>query len=233
MIFSQLTKITFSTLLAIVMIVSSTTLTVAQQDALPIKIDLFDSDIFILGQPEIVDEQRVGKPFPLPFQLYLAQRPNFIAYLSFPQIAGPVLGKITFRAGDPDDRPNMQFIENLTFLATNLPIGPIQERINQLKLSLSNEGFATFVSRSPEAKLLGARDARIGIYDVAEVFATYQDPAQGLVYVRMVGIPYPNGPGAIISVAHIVDSHFNITHIDDLARTGSGISLAEFTFLNE
>ncbi len=89
MTFSQLTKMTFSTLLAIVMIVSSTTLTVAQQDALPIKIDLFDADIFILGQPEIVMNKGWANRSPSRFSCIWPNAPILLRISISRKLQGP------------------------------------------------------------------------------------------------------------------------------------------------
>ncbi len=79
-----------------------------------------------------------------------------------------------------------------------------EERLHTPAHLLANDGFNRAVAGYEQNKYIGTRGTKIADYDATEVVSRYVDPAIGLLYVRIVGIPNPDGETSIFSVANIV-----------------------------
>ena len=71
-----------------------------------------------------------------------------------------------------------------------------------------------------------------GCVPAIEVFGRYIDPANGVIYLRIVGIPHPDSPHGLYMVANIARARLPLDNPDQLAtRTRSGAALKTFKYL--
>ena len=126
-----------------------------------------------------------------------------------------------------------QFIENFQFSTLTVPLGAEDERLNTVAGLLANQGFAMVVEPYKESTRDGVRKIMVGDYSAVEVFGRYVDPANGLMYARLVGILNPNSTHGVFMVANIAAARLPLDNPDQLAtKTRSGAALKTFKYID-
>jgi len=216
--------------LVLVLVGSSAEVVPAQDASVTAKFSLFSVEGLVTGKTIAIDAsygEKHGVPIPAPFTFLVPDREGVTPLYNTPTQPNSMLVKVNFATEE------RQLIENLQFVTMSLPMADHKARFTNLARLLANNVYNSAVKTYPENKFLGARETKIGNYDAVEVIGKYVDPNLGLVYLRIVGIPNPDGAESIFTVANIVASRVEIKHVDDLARTLSGTALRYFEYRGE
>ncbi|VAW21470.1 hypothetical protein MNBD_ALPHA11-1734 [hydrothermal vent metagenome] len=199
------------------------------------KFNLFSVEGFVVSDNYTIDEDFGGRnnvEVLAPFKFQIPRQDNVTPLFTTGTGSGGMIIKVNFTTGDKDtDINDRQFIENMQFVSMVLPLGEPEERIAVLTGLLRNDVFNSATAAYEQKELLGSRNAKIGDLDVVDVVGRYIDPDLGLVYVRMVGFPNPDGPDAVFSVSNILAERFDFTSLDDLEFTGGGKALSSFEYI--
>ncbi len=221
-----------ATLLALIFFSSPA---MANEDGFSFKFDLFSVEGFVVSDNYTIDEnfgQRNDVEVLAPFTFKIPRQDNVTPLFTTGSGSGGMIIKINFTTGDKDtDISERQFIENMQFVSMVLPLGDPEERIAVLTQLLRVDVFNSATADYEQKELMGSRNAKIGDLDVVDVVGRYIDPDLGLIYVRIVGFPNPNGPDAIFSVSNILADRFDFTSLDDLEFTGGGKALSSFEYI--
>ncbi|HHG91122.1 MAG TPA: hypothetical protein ENJ90_11695 [Devosia sp.] len=224
-------------LASLVLALFSVTASLAQQEGPSFKFSLFEVEGFVISDSYTIDKsfgERFELSVPVPFSVDVPRQDNVTTFLNPGDGTDDMQLKIDFVTGDRDtELSDRRLIENQRFVTMTLPMGPPEERLQVLARLLANDGFNRAVASYEKNEYIGTRGTKIGDYDAIEVVGRYVDPAIGLLFVRIVGIPNPDGETSIFSVANIVADMFELTGPDDLALTGSGKTLASFEYIGK
>ncbi len=204
--------------------------TFAQEDSPTVKFNLFSVEGLVTGKTLTIDAafgEKKDIPVPAPFSFLIPDQEGVIPLYHDPTKPGGMLIKVSFATED------RQLIENLQFVVMTLPPGEPVGRFVTLTGLLVNKVFPSAVANSTEHQYLGARKIQIGQYDAVEILGKYLDEELGLVYLRIVGIPNPDGTDGVFAVANLVDKRLNLNNVDDFSRTASGTALRYFKYLSE
>ncbi len=218
-------------------VLSSAATGLAQEGSASFKFSLFEVEGFVISDSYTIDKsfaERFELSVPVPFTIDVPRQDNVTTFLNPGDGTDDMQLKIDFVTGDKDtELSDRLLIENQRFVTLTLPMGPAEERLQTLARLLANDGFNRAVAGYEQNEYIGTRGTKIGDYDAIEVVGRYVDPAIGLLYVRIVGIPNPDGETSIFSVSNVVADRFDLTGPDDLSLTGSGKTLASFEYIGE
>jgi len=90
------------------------------------------------------------------------------------------------------------------------------------------ENLQFITMNTPDA----VRRTKIGPYDAVEILGRYTRDPEGLVYLRIVGIPQPDQEASVFSVANVIATHTTVTIIDDMVgKTKSGLAMTTFRYI--
>ncbi len=128
--------------------------------------------------------------------------------------------------------PDKKFIENFQFSSLTVPLGPETERLDTTAALMAKDVFAMATRSYKDPVRDGVRRIEVGGRAAIEVFGRYIDPANGVMYLRIVGIPHPGSPHGVFMVANISRARLPLDNPDQLAtRTRSGAALKTFKYL--
>lgn len=126
-----------------------------------------------------------------------------------------------------------KFIENFQFSTLRVDMASDEERLKAIANVLANQGFGMVVQPYQNPSRDGVRKTKVGDYAAVEVFGRYNDPENGLMYTRLVGILNPKGEHSVYMVANIAAAQLPLENPDELAtKTRSGAALTTFKFLD-
>ncbi len=200
----------------------------AQDNTPSVTFNLFSLEGLVVGDTYSIDgafSEKNGVPVPAPFRFLVPREDNVTPLFTLPDASGGLMIKVNFTTED------RQLIENLLFVNMRLPMVEREERLTILARLLANDGYKQAVSDYPQNEYIGARETKVGDYDGVEVVGKYIDPQLGLMYLRLVGIPNPNGVESVFAISNIVASRVQLESVGDLARTRSGTALRHFEYL--
>jgi len=229
----QITRFVPALLLALTFGAYGTSTSLAQENSASVKFNLFSVEGLVVGKNISIDAaygEKHGVPVPAPFTFLVPSADGVVPLYNTATEPGGMLLKVSFATEESIGTDNVQLIENLQFVGMTLPMGDPEERMTVLAKLLANDAFSASVADYAENKYIGARKTKIGDYDAVEVVGEYIDPQLGHMYLRIVGIPNPDAPNSIFTIANVVASRIDLQSIDDLARTSSGIGLSRFKY---
>lgn len=205
-------------------------ISLAQEDEGPsVELNVLSVEGLTIGTSWIFDEafsEEHNIAVPVPFQLVAPKGDDFLVGTEIGP-GGDTIIKYHFVT------PDRQWMENIQFIPMTLPMADMEERLQTLVQALAQQVFPAAAASSNESKIDAARKITIGPYQAVEVVGRYMDVADGLVHLRLVGIPNPDRPESIYMVANLLDSRVTVTSLDDLAATLSGRALSSFRYRAE
>lgn len=139
---------------------------------------------------------------------------------------GNAFAKISFATEE------LVLIENIQFVPFTVPGEEMQARLQQTAELMAGPAFQAATEGYAEPVRIGVRETTAGEHPAIEVIGTYQDPDLGLMYLRIVGIPNPNGPDSVFAVANVVAALEPLPSPDDFPRTRGGAALRHFDYLD-
>ena len=202
----------------------------AQDNSPSVAFNLFSVEGLVVGDTYSINTEfgeNNGVDVPAPFRFMTPRQDGMQVVLEPPQEGSGELIKVNFTTED------RQLIENMRFVKMTLPMGDREERLQSMASVLANDGYKMAVSSYSEHEFIGVRETKIGDYDGVEAIGKYIDADLGLMYVRLIGVPNPDGPDSVVAVANIVASRVPLESLDDLARTFTGTALRHFEYLDE
>lgn len=190
-----------------------------------VEITPFRIEGLVVGKKFVVDAaygEAQGRPVPTPFELIVPTSDDFRTLLDNKPKGG--FAKFTFAT------PDNGFIENMHLVEFNLPVETPDQRLPKLAKMLSEQGFAAAVQGFENPDLKGSRAITIGQLPAVEVIGTYVDPANGPMYLRLVGVPHPALPHGVFAIMNIHAQRQPVQNPDGLAETLSGKAMGSFRF---
>lgn len=206
---------------------------VAQQATVEgtVKFDLLSIEGLVVGTTVKVDADFSAKheiAVPHPFSVLVPTADDVLELAEFaPEGPGGPFLKINFATED------RQLIENIQFVPFTLAPGTAEERMQALAGLMANDVFNRATANYPNRVRDVVRPTKAGDLDAVEVMGRYQDPQLGLMYLRIVGIPDPDGPHGVFSIANVVAARQELPTPDDFPRTRGGAAIRYFKFLGE
>jgi len=222
--------------LVLTLIAMSTSISLAQENGATVKLNLFSVEGLVVGKIISIDAsygEKHGVPVSAPFTFLVPSSDGVVPLYNTATEPGGMLLKVSFATEESVGTENVQLIENLQFVGMSLPMAEPKERLTTLAKLLANDAFSASVAGYAQSKYIGTRQTKIGDYIAIEVVGEYIDPQLGHMYLRIVGIPNPDGPNSIFTISNVVASRLNLKSIDDLARTSSGAGLSRFEYITE
>ncbi len=194
-----------------------------------VKFNLLSVEGLVVGKTLAVDTGFAAKhdiAVPRPFSVLVPTADEVLELVEYAPNGprGPFF-KVNFATQD------RQLIENIQFVPFTLAPGEKEDRLKTLAGMLANDAFAMATRDYPKHKRDVVRKTTAGKYDAVEVIGRYEDPKLGLMYLRIVGIPDPDGPHGIFAIANVVAARQDLPTPDDFPRTRGGAAIRYFKFL--
>lgn len=139
---------------------------------------------------------------------------------------GDAFVKINFATDD------LELIENLQFVPLTLPMTAPEERLQTLAQLLAEDGFTMAVAGYENYTRDIVRLTTVGDYQGVEVIGRVDSPDLGLIYIRLVGIPNPDAPDSVFTIANVVAARQLLPSPDDFPQTRGGTALRHFKYLD-
>jgi hypothetical protein len=199
----------------------------AQEDEGPsVELNVLTVEGLTIGTSWIFDAdfaQEHNIAVPVPFQLVVPKGDDFLVGTEIGP-GGDTIIKYHFVTLDK------QWMENIQFIPMTLPLADMEERLQTLVQALAKQVFPAAAAGANDSKIDVARKIEIGPYQAVEVVGRYMNDSDGLVHLRLVGIPNPDRPESIYVVANLLDSRVTVTSLEELAETRSGKTLSSFRY---
>lgn len=196
--------------------------------AATVKFNLLSIEGLVIGTTLIIDD-RFGKKYGVeiksPFEILVPTAPEVLELMDPAPKPGEAYLKINFATEDK------QLIENIQFVPMTIPMGPEDQRLQVAGKLLANNVFTRAVANAKSSKRINVRKVDINGYAAVEVVGMWESDDSGTMYIRIVGIPNPNGPESVFTVANIVAARQEVPTPDDLPRTRSGTTLRNFKYI--
>ncbi len=196
-----------------------------------VKFNLLSIEGLVIGKTLRVDDDygaEHGIEVPRPFSILVPTADDVLELADFaPEGPGGPYVKINFATED------RQLIENIQFVGMVIPMDAPETRMEKLAGLMANNVFDSVTGNSPRRVRDLVRQVEISGLPAVEVIGRYEEPELGLMFLRIVGIPDPDGPHGVFSVANVVAARQELPAPDDFPRTRGGATLRHFEFLNE
>ena len=198
----------------------------AQDGGASIEITPFKVEGLVIGNSWISDAafgEKHNVAVPAPFELIIPRGDDF---LNATQPAPGGQGIVKFHFATLDKQP----MENMEFVSMTIQMGDIEARLQSVAKALTEEAFPGAVAGSDGSKIDVMRKIEIGPYQAVEVVGRYQNQTDGLVHLRLVGIPHPDRAESVFVVMNLLCSRVAIETLGDFAETRSGRALTTFRY---
>ncbi len=191
-----------------------------------ITFDFFSVRGLRIGIPFALDdayEQEVGRPIPARLKLVLPKGDGSYRVLVDKDPGGAMV-KFNFATRD------LQLIDNLQIVNATIATGPIDDRLQAMARLIKDQAYPISVRGYSSPKLIGLGKYRVGDLPAVLLVATYTDPANGPMFLRIVGLPHPDKPESIVVVTNTVASKVPVKTVSELEKSLSGRALASIRF---
>ncbi|MFK7938736.1 MAG: hypothetical protein AB8B82_05110 [Roseovarius sp.] len=147
---------------------------------------------------------------------------TLITRTRFPETQGN-LGEMQFLS------PDQTLLEFITFSTGTVNGATPDERMKNLFGVIDNQVYPSLTP--PEtAKNLGGRITQVAGHPAVEYLALFDDPQQGAVAARIVGVIAPNNRDAVFFIQQTMRERMGLKDVDELAKTFGGTMLESLTF---
>ncbi len=199
----------------------------AQSDGAAIQFDFFKVEGLQIGIPFRLDdayEQDVGRPIPARLKLILPKGDGSYRILVDKDPGGAMV-KFNFATQD------VALIENLQIVNATIPMGPVDDRLQAIARMMKEQAYPISVQGYESPKLIGLGKYQVGDLPAVQLVATYIDPANGPMFLRIVGVPHPEKPGrSIVVVTNTVAKLVPVTKVSQLETSLAGRTLSSIRF---
>lgn len=176
-------------------------------------------------QMEINSEFEMSKQRFVPLHFTMAvpfSDGDLITRTMFPETEGN-LAEFLFLS--PDDR----LLEYVTVSTGEVNPGTLDERMQYVFEVIERQIYPT-ITPPADAEVLGGRRAEVAGRPAVEFVALFNDPAQGPVAARIVGVIAPNDTGVVFVVQQSIRTPLDLAGPDELSATFAGSMLSSLTF---
>lgn len=125
--------------------------------------------------------------------------------------------------------PNEQLLEYVTVSVGTVGGDTLEERLQRVFSVIEGQVYPS-LTPPQTANILGARRADIAGHPAVEFVSLFDDPAQGSVAARIVGLIAPNETDVIFVVQQTIRDRMGLIGPDELANTFAGAMLSSLTF---
>lgn len=200
----------------------------AQEASGSVSLNLLSVDGLVVGSTLKIDADYAaehGIEVPAPFSVLIPTADGLLELIEKAPEDSTAFFKMNFATED------LELIENIQFVPFTVEMDDHEVRMLVTAQVMSRAAFDAATAGYAERSLVGVRETTAGDLPAVEVVGTYQDPQLGLIYLRIVGIPNPNGPESVFAVANVVASREPLPSPDDFPRTRGGAAIRHFEYL--
>ena len=122
-----------------------------------------------------------------------------------------------------------QVKSNLQFVPFTVAMGPVDERLDSLKVQLNN-AFVASVPDPDRSEINAMRKTEIGPYPAIEVFGRYDAGEDGIVVLRITAIPHPENENGVVAIINGLTKNFPMQKVGDVLNTDASKALTTFRF---
>jgi len=159
---------------------------------------------------------------PAPFE-FIAPKSDDYQLFSLKAPGGTGIIKVFFVA------EGEQVLSNIQFLPMTVTNTDMQAQLDGLK-ALAEQAFKASVPDLDNAALDILRITRIGELPALEAIGRYQDGESGLVVLRVVAIPNPNGENGVIAIINAVTQNRPMQSVEEVMAIEASRALGTFRF---
>ena len=169
---------------------------------------------------EFAAENNIAVPAPFEF---VAPTSDDYQLRSLKAPGGTGIIKVFFVADGEKVLSNLQFIP-MTVTNTDM-----QAQLDGLQ-SLLEQAFNASVPDINNAALDAVRITKIGDMPALEAIGRYEDGENGLIVLRIVAIPNPNGVNGVIAIINAVTKNSPMQSVEDVMTIEASVALGTFAF---
>lgn len=147
---------------------------------------------------------------------------TLITRTRFPEVEGN-LGEMMFLS------PDEQLLEFVTVSVGTVGGDTTDERLERLFAVIDRQVYPS-LTPPPSAEVLGGRIIEVGGRPAIEFVSLFDNPEQGAVAARIVGVISPNDKDVVFLVQQTMRDRLDLTGADELASTFGGSMIASITF---
>lgn len=147
---------------------------------------------------------------------------NLITRSRFPEEQGN-LGEIMFLS------PDEQLLEYVTVSIGAIGGDTQEDRMKRIFAVIDRQVYPS-LAPPPNAKVLGGRYIEVGGHPAVEFVSLFDNPDQGAVAARIVGVLAPNETEVVFMVQQAMYQRLDLSGPDELAKTFGGAMLSSLTF---
>lgn len=147
---------------------------------------------------------------------------DLITRTRFPEEHGN-LGEVMFVS------PDEQLLEYVTVSVGTVGGDTQEDRMKRIFAMIDRQVYPSLTA-PPNAKVLGGRHTEISGHPAVEFVSLFDNPDQGSVAARIVGVLAPNQTDVVFLVQQSMYKHLDLTGPDELANTFGGAMLSSLTF---
>lgn len=186
------------------------------------------TEALVIGRSFRVDEvfeDKVGQAIPARFQLILPKSGSETHSIGVSNL--PEGGIVQFNFRDE----NTQFLESLFVAPLNIPMGPMEERLETLKPHLEAQAPALLRKSYEQVAHSEAKRITVGNLQAVELTGSYLNPSDGASYsYRFIALPHPNKRDSLYVVSHVHQAFADIATPEDHAKTLTGLAMSTFRY---
>lgn len=125
--------------------------------------------------------------------------------------------------------PDGQLLEYVTVSVGTVGGDTLEDRMKRVFAVIDRQVYPS-LTPPPSANILGGRHIKVAGHPAVEFVSLFDDPAQGPVAARIVGVLAPNQTDVIFVVQQTMRDKMGLSGPDELANTFAGAMLSSVTF---
>lgn len=154
--------------------------------------------------------KKYGIAVPAAFEFIVPKSDDVLIFPAYPSEKIKEYIKISFATKEK------KLIENIRFANMAIPMGETEARLKTVAALLNKQGLPMALKGKQKAKVIGTRTGKYGKNDGVEVWAQYEEPAIGMVVMRLVGILNPDSKHCIFAFANVVPAVAGYKKLDEI-----------------
>lgn len=197
----------------------------AQSDGASVTVAPLVVEGLVTGNRYLLDQgfaQEHNIPVPAPFAFIAPTDDDQRLYVQ-PAPGGTGIIKVSFTSLADEVRSNLQFIP------ITIGEGPIEARLNGLR-GILEQAINMSVPDLERADLLAVQNTEIGANPAIEALVRYDGGADGLVILRVVAIPNPQGVDGILAIINALVKNTGMQSANGIYEVNGSRALGTFRF---
>ena len=190
-----------------------------------IQLNTFNVEGLVVGHRYVMDAEFAAQnniAVPAPFEFIAPTSDDYQLY-SLPAPGGTGIIKVFFVA------EGEQTLSNLQFVPMTVTNSDLQAQLDGLK-ALLEQAFNASVPSPEQSALDIVRITRINDMPALEAIGRYDGGESGLVILRIVAIPNPNGVNGVIAIINALTKNQAMETVEDVLTVEASQALGTFQF---